>query len=97
MRHLVDRAVCWNVFVCRIAVSGCGETQEELCLELNIHDFDDSGMTMTMEQVVTQLQQVVFTLKAQVADQSWLVDAARAINNLATQVKVRMILGVSLT
>ena len=39
---------------------------------------------MTMEQVVTQLQQEVFTLKVQVADQSGIADEARAINNLAT-------------
>ena len=39
---------------------------------------------MTMEQVVTQLQQEVFMLKAQIADQSGLVDAVRAINNLPT-------------
>ena len=39
---------------------------------------------MTMEQVATQLQQAVFTLKAQVADQSGLADAVRAISNLAT-------------
>ena len=37
-----------------------------------------------MEQVVTQLQQEIFTLKAQVAEQSGLADAVRAINNLAT-------------
>ena len=40
-------------------------------------------MTMTMEQVVTQLQQEVFTLKVQVAGQSGLGDAVRVINNLA--------------
>ena len=34
-------------------------------------------MSMTMDQVVTQLQQEFFTLKAQVA-------AVRAVNNLAT-------------
>ena len=39
---------------------------------------------MTMEQVVTQLQQEVFTLDAQIADQSGLADAIRAVNNLAT-------------
>ena len=39
---------------------------------------------MTMEQVVTRLQQEVSTLKAQVADQSTHADAVRAINNLAT-------------
>ena len=39
---------------------------------------------MTMEQVVPQIQQEVFTLKAQVADQSGLADAVRAIRNLAT-------------
>ena len=53
-------------------------------VELEIHEFDFSGMTVTMEQVVTQLQQKVFTLKAQGADQSGLADAVRAINNLAT-------------
>ena len=37
-----------------------------------------------MEQVVAQLQQEVFTLKAQVADQSGLADSVRAINSLAT-------------
>ena len=39
---------------------------------------------MTMEQVVTQLQQDVFTLKAQVAGHSGLADSVRTINNLAT-------------
>ena len=37
-----------------------------------------------MEQVVTQLQQELFTLKAQVAAESGLACAVRAINNLAT-------------
>ena len=39
---------------------------------------------MTMEQVVTQLQQEFFTLLAQVAAESGLADAGRAINNHAT-------------
>ena len=39
---------------------------------------------MTMEQVVTQCQQEVFTLRAQVAAESGLAHAVRAINNLAT-------------
>ena len=39
---------------------------------------------MTMEQVVTQSQQELFTLRAQVAAESGLADAVRAINNLAT-------------
>ena len=39
---------------------------------------------MTMQQVVTQLQQEVFTLKAQVADQSGFAGAVRAIDSLAT-------------
>ena len=39
---------------------------------------------MTMEQVVTQLQQELFTLRAHVAAESGLADAVRAINNLAT-------------
>ena len=37
-----------------------------------------------MEQVVLQLQQELFTLRAQVAAESGLADAVRAINNLAT-------------
>ena len=41
-------------------------------------------MSMTMEQVVTPLQQELFTLSAQVAAESGLADAVRAINNLAT-------------
>lgn len=41
-------------------------------------------MTTTMEQVVTQLQQDVFNLRAQVAAESGLADAVRATNNLAT-------------
>ena len=39
---------------------------------------------MTMEQVVTQLQQEPVTLRAQVAAESGLADVVRAINNLAT-------------
>ena len=41
-------------------------------------------MSMTMEQVVTQLQQELFILRASVAPESGLADAVRAINNLAT-------------
>ena len=41
-------------------------------------------MSMTMEQDVTQLQQEPFTLRSQVAAESGLADAVRAINNLAT-------------
>ena len=41
----------------------------------------NSGMSLTSEHVVTQVQQEVFTLKAQVADQSGLADAVRVINN----------------
>ena len=40
-------------------------------------------MSMTMEQVVAQLQQE-FTLRTHVAAESGLADAVRAINNLAT-------------
>ena len=41
-------------------------------------------MSMTMEEVVTQLQQELFTLRAQVAAELGLADEVRAINNLAT-------------
>ena len=41
-------------------------------------------MSMTMEQVVTQLQQEPLTLRAQVAAEPALADAVRANNNLAT-------------
>ena len=41
-------------------------------------------MSMTTEQVVTQLQQGVLNLRAQVTAQCGLSEAVRAINNLAT-------------
>ena len=41
-------------------------------------------MWMTMEQVVTQLQQELFTWRAEVAAESGFANAVRAINNLAT-------------
>ena len=41
-------------------------------------------MSTTMEQVVTQLQRELFSLRAQVTAQSGLAEAVRAINNLAT-------------
>ena len=41
-------------------------------------------MAMTIDQTVAQLQQEVFTLKAQIASESGLAGAVRAINNLAT-------------
>ena len=41
-------------------------------------------MSTTMEQVVTQLQQELFSLRAQVAVQSGHAEAVRAVNNLAT-------------
>ena len=48
-----------------------------------ILEFDFSGMTMTLEQVVTQLQQELLTLRAQVAAEFGRAGAVRAINNLA--------------
>ena len=39
---------------------------------------------MTIEQAVAQHQQEMITLKAQVADQTGLAEAVRAITNLAT-------------
>ena len=41
-------------------------------------------MSTTMEQVVSQLQQELFSLRAQVAAQSGLAEAVQTINNLAT-------------
>ena len=41
-------------------------------------------MSTTMEQVVTQLQKRVITLRAQVAPESGFADAVRTISNLAT-------------
>ena len=41
-------------------------------------------MSMTMEQVVSQRQQEVLSLRAQVTAQSGLSETVRAINNLAT-------------
>ena len=40
-------------------------------------------MSMSMEQVVTQLQQELFTLRAQDAAESGVADAVRVINSLA--------------
>ena len=40
-------------------------------------------MTTTMEKVVTQLQQELFSLRAQVASQVQMAEAVRAINSLA--------------
>ena len=50
-------------------------------------------MPVTMEQVVTQLQQELFSLRAQVAAESGRADAVRAINTLATA-EVRKVLDV---
>ena len=44
----------------------------------------NSGMSLTMELVVTQLQQEIITLNAQVADRTGPVEAIHASNNLAT-------------
>ena len=41
-------------------------------------------MSMTMEEVVTHLQQELLTLRAQVASRVQMAEAVRAINNLAT-------------
>ena len=43
-----------------------------------------SGVSLTTEQVATQLQQEVITLTTQVADQTRLAQTVRAINNLGT-------------
>ena len=51
---------------------------------MNICKSRGTSMSMTMEKVVTQLQQEVFALRAQVAAESGLAEAARAINNLTT-------------
>ena len=75
-RSLVD-LVCWTTAACRSrrAVkrrrSTCGTSFS-------------GAMSMTMEQVVTQLQKELFPLRAQAAAESGLADAVRAINNLAT-------------
>ena len=41
-------------------------------------------MSLTIEQVVTHLQQEVITSKTQVANKNRLTEAVHAINNLAT-------------
>ena len=56
----------------------------------------NTGMSLTIEHVVTQLQQEVITLKAQTADQTGLADAVRAINN-SRQLKFGKTLRVSLS
>ena len=51
-------------------------------------------MSMTMEQVVTQLQQELFTLRAQVAAESELADAVRQ-STISRQLKFGKTLRVS--
>ena len=50
----------------------------------NLLKLGDLVMSLTMEQVVTQLQQEMFALRAQVAAESGLADAVRPINYLTT-------------
>ena len=67
--------------------SVCGGARETLCEDWSFSlfaYFDDSEMSLTIEHVVTQLQQEVTTLEAPVADQTGLADAVQAINKLAT-------------
>ena len=62
----------------------CSETQEEQLSKVSREILTDLETSMTTEQVVTQLQQELFTLRAQVAAESGLADAVRAINSLTT-------------
>ena len=73
--RLVDRG-CWIVLLVEPV---CVDTQKG-----KMQCFCLRRMSMTMEQVVSQLQQELFTLRAQVAAESGLADAVRAINSLAT-------------
>ena len=77
----MDREVCWTLGW--LVEPARGETQEEHCGNWNLilrrSDVDDDGASC-----VTQLQQELFTLRAQVAAKSGLADAVRAINNLVT-------------
>ena len=74
----VDREFCWtlgclsSLRVAKRRRSTCGTS------------FRGGAMSMTMDQVATQLQQELFTLRAQVAAESGLADAVRAINSLLT-------------
>ena len=98
-RQLARSAQLWCRVHWRSAVAGLwvrvepvfGETQEEHLsvfrwneVTCRIAEVEWPGMSMTLEQVVTQLQQEVFNLRAQVAAETGLADAVRAINNLAT-------------
>ena len=90
--QLTGRAQLWCRVLWWIVVSGslffvelvCGETQEEQLSGVSCEIFELPGMSMTMEKVVTQLQQELFSLRAQAAAESGLADAVRAINSLAT-------------
>ena len=68
---MVDRGVCWNELACRIA-----EMEEEKLwyVGLRMNDVDDDRTSCC-----SVLQQEVITLKAQVADQTGLAEAKRAI------------------
>ena len=81
---MVDRGVCWNELACRIA-----ETEEEKLwyFGLRMNDVDDDRTSCC-----SVLQQEVFTLKAQVADQTGLAEAKRAIKR---QSKLKKTLRVS--
>ena len=51
---------------------------------LCLRTLSNSGMSQTIEQAVTQLQQEVITLKAQIADGSGMAETVSATNNLTT-------------
>ena len=54
-------------------------------------------MSMTMEQVVTQLQQELFALRAQVAAESGLAESQCEQSTISPQLKIGRTLRVSMT
>ena len=60
-------------------VAGTYLLDESLKCKRKHRDASNRGETSTLEQVVAQVQQEVFTLKVLVADQTGLAEAVRAI------------------
>ena len=83
--HTVERTMVRHVFTLRVSqrwhLRGSGGRRQPSCVAI---PFDAEGAMTTMEQVVTQLQQELLTLRAQIASRVLMAEAVRAISTLAT-------------
>ena len=82
---LVDREVFWTVIAGSRLLAEPAWRSRDVKRRRRTGGTSSRGAPMptTMKHVVTQLQQQLFSLRAQVTAQSGLADAVRAINNLA--------------